>query len=37
VIVVTRPLSELDTIVAEMVHGLHVGALLLAARRGLLA
>lgn len=36
VTVVTRPLSELDAILAEMVHGLHVGALLLAARRGLL-
>jgi len=34
--VVTRPLADLDAIVGEMVHGLHVGALLLAARRGLL-
>ena len=34
--VVTRPLAELDAIVLQMVHGLHVGALLLAARRGLL-
>lgn len=34
--VVTRPLAELDAILADMVHGLHVGALLLAARRGLL-
>jgi len=37
VTVVRRPLSELDAIVGEMVHGLHVAALLLAARRGLLA
>lgn len=34
--VVTRPISELDAIVEEMVHGVHVAALLLAARRGLL-
>jgi 8-oxo-dGTP pyrophosphatase MutT (NUDIX family) len=34
--VVTRPLSELDAIVGEMVHGIHVAALLLAARKGLL-
>jgi 8-oxo-dGTP pyrophosphatase MutT (NUDIX family) len=34
--IVLRPLGELDAIVDEMVHGMHVGALLLAARRGLL-
>ena len=34
--VILRPLAELDQIVAEMVHGLHVAALLLAERRGLL-
>jgi len=34
--VVRRPLDDLDAIVDEMVHGLHVAALLLAARRGLL-
>lgn len=34
--VVTRPVAELDSIVDDMVHGLHVAALLLAARRGLL-
>lgn len=34
--VVTRPLAELDSIVDEMVHGVHVAALLLAARKGLL-
>lgn len=33
--VVLRPLSELDAIVEQMVHGLHVAALLLAERRGL--
>jgi len=36
VVVVRRPLRELDAVLTEMVHGLHVGALLLAARRGLL-
>lgn len=36
VTVVKRPLRDLDAIVGEMVHGLHVAALLLAARRGLL-
>lgn len=36
VTVVRRPVSELDAIVSEMVHGLHVAALLLAARRGYL-
>jgi len=36
VLVVRRPLAELDAILADMVHGLHVAALLLAARRGLL-
>lgn len=36
VTVVKRPLADLDAILADMVHGLHVGALLLAARRGLL-
>jgi 8-oxo-dGTP pyrophosphatase MutT (NUDIX family) len=35
--VVKRPLGDIDAVLAEMVHGLHVGALLLAARRGLLA
>lgn len=30
-----RPLSQLDEIVSEMVHGVHVAALLLAARKGL--
>lgn len=34
--VVLRPLAELDAIVAEMGHGVHVAALLLAARRGFL-
>jgi 8-oxo-dGTP pyrophosphatase MutT (NUDIX family) len=34
--VVLRPLAELDAVLGEMVHALHVGALLLAARRGLL-
>jgi 8-oxo-dGTP pyrophosphatase MutT (NUDIX family) len=34
--VVLRPLSDLDQVVTEMVHGLHVAALLLAQRRGLL-
>jgi 8-oxo-dGTP pyrophosphatase MutT (NUDIX family) len=34
--VVTRPLAELDAILTDIVHGLHVGALLLAQRRGLL-
>lgn len=34
--VMTRPISELDDIVAEMVHAAHVAALLLAERRGLL-
>lgn len=34
--VVRRPLSQLDEVLGEMVHGLHVAALLLAARRGLL-
>lgn len=34
--VVQRPLEDLDAICQEMVHGLHVAALLLAARRGLL-
>lgn len=34
--VVLRPVAELDAVVAEMVHGPHVAALLLAARRGLL-
>lgn len=34
--VLTRPISELDQILEQMVHGIHVGALLLAARRGLL-
>jgi len=32
--VVTRPLAELDSVLEEMVHGVHVAALLLAARRG---
>ena len=32
--IVRRPLGELDAIVSEMVHGLHVAALLLAERRG---
>jgi 8-oxo-dGTP pyrophosphatase MutT (NUDIX family) len=31
-----RSVQELDDIVREMVHGLHVGALLLAARKGIL-
>lgn len=35
--VVLRPLAELDQIIAEMVHALHVGALLLALRRGAIA
>jgi len=34
--IVTRPLAELDAIVGEMVHGVHVAALLLAERKGLL-
>lgn len=34
--VVTRPVAELDSIVQEMVHAVHVAALLLAARKGLL-
>ncbi len=32
--VVTRPIAELDAVLDEMVHGVHVAALLLAARRG---
>lgn len=35
--IVLRPVAELDAIVEQMVHATHVGALLLAARRGLLA
>jgi 8-oxo-dGTP pyrophosphatase MutT (NUDIX family) len=34
--VVLRPLAELDLILDQMVHGVHVAALLLAVRRGLL-
>ena len=34
--VVTRPVAELDQVVSEMVHAVHVAALLLAARKGLL-
>jgi 8-oxo-dGTP pyrophosphatase MutT (NUDIX family) len=34
--VVTRKLTELDLILEEMVHGVHVAALLVAARKGLL-
>lgn len=34
--VVTRPVAELDQVVNEMVHGVHVAALLFAARKGLL-
>ncbi len=34
--VLLRPVSELDQILEEMVHGVHVAALLLAERRGLL-
>lgn len=34
--VVLRPLSDFDAIVSEMVHGLHVAALLLAEHRGYL-
>lgn len=36
VTVVLRPLVQLDAIVSEMVHAVHVGALLLAKSRGLL-
>ena len=32
--VVLRPLSELDAIVSEMIHGMHIAALLLAVRKG---
>ncbi|HXS18559.1 MAG TPA: NUDIX hydrolase, partial [Polyangiaceae bacterium] len=32
--VVLRPLAEFEQIISEMVHALHVGALLLAVRRG---
>jgi 8-oxo-dGTP pyrophosphatase MutT (NUDIX family) len=35
--VVLRPLRDFDQILAEMVHALHVGALLLALRRGAIA
>jgi 8-oxo-dGTP pyrophosphatase MutT (NUDIX family) len=31
-----HPIKDLDSVVSEMVHGVHVAALLLAARRGLL-
>ena len=34
--VILRPLSSLDAIIEEMVHGVHVAALLLAERKGLL-
>lgn len=34
--VVLRPLTELDDVLAEMVHGLHVAALMMADRKGLL-
>lgn len=34
--VVLRPVHELDAIIGQMVHAVHIGALLLAARRGLL-
>lgn len=34
--IVLRPAAELDAILEQMVHATHVGALLLAARRGLL-
>lgn len=34
--VVLRPVAELDAVVDEVIHGVHVGALLLAERRGYL-
>lgn len=35
--VVLRPLDQLDEILSQMVHAVHVGALLLAVRKGLIA